>query len=97
MYCGDVHLWMIVADKVLQMMRFLTLIVMLVCMTASGNLYAEPAADDSETTTTQQTEEPEKHSPPVKQTPRKTTKPATTFKPSEKIGADSAVSFPVDI
>ena len=28
---------------------------------------------------------------------RKTGKPAATFTPTEKIGADSAVSFPVDI
>ena len=77
-------------------MRFLTLVVILVCMAATVNLHAESTADKSEATTTQQTE-PEKQSPPVKQAPRKTAKPATTFKPSEKIGADSAVSFPVDI
>ena len=78
------------------MMRYSRLVVILTCMVAGGNLYAESAADKSEATTTQQTE-PEKQSLPVKQAPRKTTKPATTFKPSEKIGADSAVSFPVDI
>jgi len=78
------------------MMRFVTLIVMLVCISASGNLQADPAVDDSETTTTQQAG-PEQHRPPVIQAPRKAAKPATTFKPSEKIGADSAVSFPVDI
>ena len=32
-----------------------------------------------------------------KKTPPSPRKPVTTFKPSEKIRADSAVSFPVDI
>jgi hypothetical protein len=78
------------------MMRYSRLVVILTCIFVTGILYAESAADKSEVSTTPQTE-PEKHSPPVKQAPRQTTKPATTFKPSEKIGADSAVSFPVDI
>ena len=77
-------------------MRFFTLATMLGCMAVTANLHAESAADKSEATPTQQTE-PEKHSSPAKQAPRKAAKPATTFKPSEKIGADSAVSFPVDI
>ena len=32
-----------------------------------------------------------------KDSSKKSGKPAATFNPSEKIGADSAVSFPVDI
>jgi len=79
-----------------KMMRYTILVVILGSMAATGNLHAESAADKSEVTTTQQTE-PEKHTPPVKQAPQKLRKPATTFKPSEKISADSAVSFPVDI
>ena len=77
------------------MMRYTRLVVILTCMVAGGNLYAESAADKSEATPPQT--ELEKRSPPVKQSPRQATKPATTFKPAEKIGADSAVSFPVDI
>ena len=34
---------------------------------------------------------------PVDQSKPPITAPATTFTPSEKVGADSAVSFPVDI
>jgi hypothetical protein len=78
------------------MLRFITLITILTCMATTGTLYALSAAEDRETTTSQQTESG-KHSPPVKQRPRQPAKPAATFKPSERIGADSAVSFPVDI
>jgi hypothetical protein len=78
------------------MMRYSTLILILACMTATGNLYALSAADDSKTKSTQQTE-PKKSSQPAKQGMRQSAKPAATFKPSERIGADSAVSFPVDI
>jgi len=35
--------------------------------------------------------------PPAKNGNRQSGKPAATFTPTEKIGADSAVSFPVDI
>lgn len=35
--------------------------------------------------------------PPARERPRQAPKPSPTFNPSEKIGADSAVSFPVDI
>ena len=63
-------------------------------MAATGSLYALSAAEDKDSTMTQQ---PQKGSPPVKQSPRKSAKPAATFRPSERIGADSAVSFPVDI
>jgi len=34
---------------------------------------------------------------PVDNNSRKSSSPATTFTPTEKVGADSAVSFPVDI
>ena len=79
-----------------KMMRYSRLMMMLGCMVVTGILFAQPAADDSKATTTQQTE-PQKRSPPVKQRTRQPEKPATTFKPSERISADSAVSFPVDI
>ena len=35
--------------------------------------------------------------PAAKNSSRQSAKPAATFTPTEKIGADSAVSFPVDI
>ncbi|MGB5440453.1 MAG: hypothetical protein WBN90_12495 [Gammaproteobacteria bacterium] len=79
-----------------KMMRYSRQVVLLTCMAASGNLYAQSAADDAEAAPTQQTQ-PATPSPPAKQSPRQTQKPAPTFKPSEKISADSAVSFPVDI
>ena len=78
------------------MMHYSRLGVILTCMAVTANLHAESAVDKSEATPTQQAE-PEKHSSPAKQAPRQAAKPAATFKPSEKIGADSAVSFPVDI
>jgi hypothetical protein len=39
---------------------------------------------------------PDRPAAPVEPPPRRT-KPKATFKPSERIRADSAVSFPVDI
>ena len=78
------------------MMRLLTLVLMLACMAVATNLSAQPAADAAEAGTTQQVQ-PEKRVPPVKQDARQPAKPAATFTPSEKIGAHSAISFPVDI
>ena len=78
------------------MMSYTRLVIIFVCMAASGNPYAQSAADNAEAAPTQQAE-PERRSPPAEQGPRPARKPAATFKPSEKIGADSAVSFPVDI
>ena len=40
---------------------------------------------------------PQTTRPAANNSSRKTGKPAATFTPTEKIGADSAVSFPVDI
>ena len=80
----------------LNMMRYSTLLVMLGCMIATGTLYALTAPDEKDATTARETAA-QKRSPPVEQRPRQPAKPAATFKPSEKIGADSAVSFPVDI
>ena len=82
----------------IEKVRLVILVTVLACMTASGRLYALSAADDSKTAPQQPA--PEEHSPPVKPRPSqsaKPAKPAATFKPSERIGADSAVSFPVDI
>ena len=78
------------------MMRYTGLAVILACLTASGTLYALTAQDEKAAATERETAA-QKRSAPVKPRPQKTKKPATTFKPSERIGADSAVSFPVDI
>ena len=65
-----------------------------ICILLAGNLYAatpannEPADEKQETS---QQVKPDDNSKPPASTP------APTFTPSEKVGADSAVSFPVDI
>ena len=74
------------------MMRLLTLLVMLGSVAAAGNLQAQPAADVEAGTPTQQQQKP-----PAGKAAKPAGKPAATFNPSEKISADSAVSFPVDI
>ena len=80
------------------MMRYSGLALILTCIASSGSLYALEARDDKAAATGQESAaEKEKPVPPVKQRPQNTKKPASTFKPSERIGADSAVSFPVDI
>ncbi len=78
------------------MRRLAKLLLILSCMLASGTLYALTAQDEKKATNSRETAD-EKHRPPAKQRPQKPAKPAATFKPSERIGADSAVSFPVDI
>ncbi|MGB5339090.1 MAG: hypothetical protein WBO06_08355 [Gammaproteobacteria bacterium] len=78
------------------MMRYTILPVILGCLAATGPLYALTAQDEKDATTARETAA-QKRSPPVEQRPRQPAKPAATFRPSEKIGADSAVSFPVDI
>ena len=65
-----------------------------VCLLLTGNPFAAASAEDNNTET-------QKNKPRAAQTDErsdtKTSPPATTFTPSEKVGADSAVSFPVDI
>ena len=60
----------------------------------AGDLFAATPANDEPTdeiqTIPQLIVPVDKSKPPI-------TAPATTFTPSEKVGADSAVSFPVDI
>lgn len=80
----------------LQMMRSITRLMLLACLAATGQLYALSVDDDRDATTTQQAE-PAKSKPPARPGPQQSAKPEATFKPSERIGADSAVSFPVDI
>ena len=73
-----------------------TVLLMSGCMLALGNLHALDNQDDRKAPGSQETAA-EKPDPPAKARPRERAKPATTFRPSEKISADSAVSFPVDI
>ena len=71
------------------------LILVLPGLLLAGNLQAlSPDTDKQQPTgkTTVQTTRPATNN-----SSRKTGKPAATFTPTEKIGADSAVSFPVDI
>jgi hypothetical protein len=75
------------------MMRLLTLFVILGSVAAAGNLHAQPAADVEEGTPAQ----PQQQTPAAGKSAKPAGKPAATFNPSEKISADSAVSFPVDI
>ena len=70
---------------------------LLVSITASmllaGTLYAA-AAEDTDTDSEQQ---PSQQAKPADSGKPSTPAPAKSFTPSEKVGADSAVSFPVDI
>jgi hypothetical protein len=73
-------------------MRIVIPLICLACLAGADFLYAEPPpADDSRPEDTRnresRTREPRHDTPP----------PAPTFTPSEKVGADSAVAFPVDI
>ena len=77
-------------------MRFISLLSMLVCLAATGNLQAQPAADIAEGVPAQPAA-PRQQTPSAGKSAKPAGKPATTFNPSEKISADSAVSFPVDI
>ncbi len=68
-------------------------IVITVSMLFAGSLFAA-AAQDSNPESEQQA--PQQAKPDDSGKP-KTVAPASSFTPSEKVGADSAVSFPVDI
>ncbi len=78
------------------MMRIFLLILLLGCLAVTGGLHALAAEDEKEPVVSTETAA-EKPAPPAKRSPRPARKPAATFTPTEKIGADSAVSFPVDI
>jgi len=69
------------------------LIAITMSMLLAGTLTAA-AAEDSNAESEQQTPQQAKPDDSVKP---KTAAPASSFTPSEKVGADSAVSFPVDI
>jgi hypothetical protein len=66
---------------------------MIMSMLLAGTLCAA-AAENNNTDAEQPVAQPQK--PAADSKPQRPA-PATTFTPSEKVGADSAVSFPVDI
>jgi len=66
------------------------------CLFAGGFLYAA-AAQDKEDVKKPGATAAGTPAAGDKKSSRRSQKPATTFKPSERIRADSAVSFPVDI
>jgi len=67
---------------------------MTVYLVLAGNLLAATPASNKPAEKEQETQQQVK---PVDSSKLKTSTPAITFTPSEKVGADSAVSFPVDI
>jgi len=66
------------------------------CLLATGNLCAQ-TVPDKEKARAPSDPAAEKQTQPKKPRPGKSAKPATTFRPSERIEADSSVAFPVDI
>ena len=68
----------------------------LTCLLATGNLVAQTASD-KEKARAPRDPAAEKQTLPKNPRPGKSAKPATTFRPSERIEADSSVAFPVDI
>ena len=66
----------------------------IVCILLAGNLFAASPANDEPADKEQKTSQQVK---PVDSSKLQKSTPAITFTPSEKVGADSAVSFPVDI
>jgi hypothetical protein len=64
------------------------------CILLTGNLFAATPANDEPADKEQK---PPQQEQPVDSSKLQTSTPAITFTPSEKVGADSAVSFPVDI
>jgi len=75
------------------MMRIVLLIVTLVFF-ANGLLQADPPVEDSRPDSVQALPQQKKMAETARKKPAS---PAPVFTPSEKISADSAVSFPVDI
>ena len=75
------------------MMRIVLLIVTALFF-VNGLLYADPPAEDKKPDSVQPLPQQEKTAETGRKKPAS---PATVFTPSEKISADSAVSFPVDI
>ena len=71
-----------------------TTLLLSVCLLVAGPSLAAKSDGGGNTTATSEKSPPAKSAQGVQGSTRK---PAGTFKPTEKIRADSAVSFPVDI
>ena len=69
------------------------LILLLSSLVASTALAEDPAGQEQQ----QETEQTTRQAGTKQQPQAKPAAPASTFTPSEKVSADSAVSFPVDI
>ena len=87
-----------------RMMHYAGLVLIGVCLAASGYLHAATAPEQAATApeqkdaaTAPQTSAGKPGAADKKNNSRRSKKSVTTFKPSERIGADSTVSFPVDI
>jgi len=70
------------------------LLIISVFFFVTGNLHAEPSAADERPDRMQPVPQQEKAAETGRKKPAG---PAPVFTPSEKVSADSAVSFPVDI
>jgi len=79
------------------MMHYAGLVLIGVCLAASGYLHAATAPEQKDAATAPQTSAGKPGAADKKNNSRRSKKSVTTFKPSERIGADSTVSFPVDI
>ena len=77
-------------------MRFPGMVLIVICLVAGGPLHAAAAQEPKDATMAPETNAG-KAAASDKNGSGQSPKPAATFKPSERIRADSAVSFPVDI
>lgn len=77
-------------------MRLPGMVLIVICLLAGGPLHAATAQEPKDATTASKTNTG-KAAASDKKGSGPSRKPAATFKPSERIRADSAVSFPVDI
>jgi len=73
------------------------MLLMAVCLAVNGVLHAQSVQGGDRTGAPNPGQESNTPGAPDRERPRQAPRPAATFNPSEKIGADSAVSFPVDI
>lgn len=78
------------------MMRYAGIVMVSVCLAATGAMYAAAVQEKGGATAAPESGQAAagKQNQPSSRRPRK---PVRSFKPTERIRADSAVSFPVDI
>lgn len=77
-------------------MRLPGVVLIVICLVTGGSLHAAAAQESKDASSAPQTNAG-KAAASDKKGSGQSRKPAATFKPSERIRADSAVSFPVDI